>query len=367
MAKIALRAYNQEIEGLIEARQIDEAIAHCRHILKTFPKHIQTYRLLGKAFLESQRYADAGDILGRVLSSIPDDFIAHVGMSVIREDEGNLVEAIYHMERAFEVQPANKAIQEELRRLYGKRDGFEPLKVRLSRGALARMYAKGELYPQAIAELRAALAETPDRLDLRLLLARNFMRMGQRVEAADACNVLLRKLPYCLEANLIMADVLQNSERSADAVAYRRRVAALDPYQAHISALIPDASRVPDGTVTVERLGWQPGMPLMAGDYQPEWATSLGVHVPEEYPGLDEFPDWLGGDKPKVSGPALVDEDGMTPIREEDAGLAGAEIPDWMQKAGWKPGLGEESVEPVDFEDRFGGPAGRGGRAERAA
>ncbi len=110
MAKIALRAYNQEIESLIEARQIDEAIAHCRHILKSFPKHIQTYRLLGKAFLESQRYADAGDILGRVLASIPDDFIAHLGMSVIREDEGNLTEAIYHMERAFEVQPVNKAI-----------------------------------------------------------------------------------------------------------------------------------------------------------------------------------------------------------------------------------------------------------------
>ncbi len=353
MAKIALRAYNQEIESLIDARQIDEAIAHCRHILKTFPKHIQTYRLLGKAFLESQRYADAGDILGRVLSSIPDDFIAHVGMSVIREDEGNLAEAIYHMERAFEVQPANKAIQEELRRLYGRRDGFAPPRVRLSRGALARMYARGELYPQAIAELRAALAENPNRLDLRLLLAHNFMRMGQRVEAVDACNLLLRKIPYCLEANQIMANVLQNSERAADAAAYRRRVAALDPYEAHVSPLIPDASRVPDGTVTVERLSWQPGMPLVAGDYQPEWAASLGVHVPEEYPGLDEFPDWLGAaEKPAAKGPALVEDDGITPIKDETVEAAEAEeLPEWMQQAGWKPGTGEAKEGPVFFDD----------------
>ena len=59
MAKIALRAYNQEIEELIEHGQIDEAIAHCRHILKTLPKHVATYRLLGKSYLESQRYGDA--------------------------------------------------------------------------------------------------------------------------------------------------------------------------------------------------------------------------------------------------------------------------------------------------------------------
>jgi len=363
MAKIALRAYNHEIESLIEARQIDEAIAHCRHILKTFPKHIQTYRLLGNAFLESQRYGDAADILQRVLSSIPDDFIAHVGMSVIREDEGNLEDAIYHMERAFEVQPANKAIQEELRRLYGRRDGFEPPKVRLSRGALARMYSKGELYPQALAELRAALAEHPERLDLKLLLARNYLRVGQRVEAVDVCNTLLRKLPYCLEANQIMAEVLANSERAEDAMAYRRRVASLDPYEAHVSPLLPNAGRVPDGTVTVERLAYQPGMPLVPGDYQPEWAASLGVHVPEEYPGLDEFPEWLGGEPPKPKGPALVEEDGKTPISfepfsaeaETPAELEG-EIPDFMRQAGWQsgtgePGAGEPSDELVFFDE----------------
>ncbi len=53
MAKISLRAYNREIETLIERGQSEEAIAHCKFILKTYPKHIDTYRLLGKAFLEA--------------------------------------------------------------------------------------------------------------------------------------------------------------------------------------------------------------------------------------------------------------------------------------------------------------------------
>src|SRR4030066_42337 len=170
MAKIPLRTYNREIEHLIEQNQLEQAIAHARHILKFFPKHVNTYRLLGKAYLESQRYGDAADVFQRVLSALPDDFVSQVGMSIIREDEANLDHAIWHMERAFEVQPANSAIQGELRRLYGRRDGIEPPKVRLTRSALARMYAKGGLYDQAIAELRAALSEDPNRPDLPLLL-----------------------------------------------------------------------------------------------------------------------------------------------------------------------------------------------------
>src|SRR5512135_2403944 len=149
MAIISLRAYNREIEGMVDNNQLDEAVAHCRHILATFPKHIATYRLIGKAHLEQQRISDATDIFQRVLSAIPDDFVSQVGMSIIREDENNLDAAIWHMERAFEAQPYNAAIQDELRRLYGRRDGIEPQKARLTRGALARMYARGDLYQQA--------------------------------------------------------------------------------------------------------------------------------------------------------------------------------------------------------------------------
>ena len=171
MVSISLRSYINEINDMVDQRQIDEAIAHSRHILETYPKHVDTYRLLGKAYLEEQRYSDASDILQRVLSSVPEDFIAQVGMSIIREDEGNLDSAIYHMERAFETQPSNHAIQSELRRLQTQRDGVEMKRVRLTRGALARMYAHGNLYEQAISELHAALAEEPNRYDLQSLLA----------------------------------------------------------------------------------------------------------------------------------------------------------------------------------------------------
>ena len=71
MAKVSLRIYNREIERLGEQGHIDEAIAHCRHILQTFPKHLETYRMLGKAYLETKRYGEAVDVFGRASRRAP--------------------------------------------------------------------------------------------------------------------------------------------------------------------------------------------------------------------------------------------------------------------------------------------------------
>ena len=65
MAKVSLRIYNREIESMVEQDRIEEAVAHAHHILKTFPKHLETYRLLGNAYLERKRYQDAADIFLR--------------------------------------------------------------------------------------------------------------------------------------------------------------------------------------------------------------------------------------------------------------------------------------------------------------
>ena len=67
MAKVSLRIYNREIETLVDQSHTNEAIAHCHHILRTFPKHLATYRLLGKAYLEAKRYTEAVDVFSRVL------------------------------------------------------------------------------------------------------------------------------------------------------------------------------------------------------------------------------------------------------------------------------------------------------------
>ena len=276
MAEIPLRTYVEQLDNLIERKQVDEVIAHCRHILSIYPKHLDTYRMLGKALLEKGRHGDAADIFQRVLSVMPDDFISHVGMSIVREDEANLDAALWHMERAFESAPSNGAIQQELCRLYGRRDGVVPAKARLTRGALARMYVQGGLYVQAEAELKAALAGEADRIDLMTKLADVYWQTDQPAEAAQTSAAILQKLPYSLEANRILVNVFRVQGRPGDAVVYRQRLEALDPYEAFAdpAATGAGAARVDPAKVQVARLDYVAGM---EDSGSPDWLASIGA------------------------------------------------------------------------------------------
>jgi tetratricopeptide (TPR) repeat protein len=356
MASIPLRNYIREIEGFIDTGLCDEAIAHCRHILSIYPKNISCYRLLGKAHLESERYGDAVDIFQRVLSAMPDDFVSHIGMSIIREDERNMDAAIWHMERAFEAQPANPAIQDELRRLYGRRDGLEPPKIRLTRGALARMYANGNLYEQSISELRGALADDPRRPDLLVLLARMYYLAGQRVEAVDTSSNLLKAFPFCLEANRILSVILPDVNRVDDAQVYHQRVIALDPYFTKADPHSISPNDVPDNAVIIEHLDLRPGESPSSS--QPAWAATLGLAISEK--PSDEIPDWLSGESESSISQKQIEAEIMhvSPFTEDNQETqitpeSDQYIPDWMKAAGWGMATGEfkEGEGAPIFED----------------
>ena len=155
--------------------------------------------MLGKALLEQEEDRAAQDVFQRVLSVDPEDFVARVGLSIVHDRNNELEPAIWHMERAFEIAPSNAVIQGELRRLYARRDGDSPERIPLTRGALARMYADGDLNSEAITDLRQLLAEQADRIDLQVQLAEVLWRDEQRVEAAERTQQITTTLPYLLE------------------------------------------------------------------------------------------------------------------------------------------------------------------------
>jgi len=362
MAEIPLRSYLHEIEKHIESGRTDQAISHSRYLLQVYPKCVDAYRLLGKSYLESQRYTDAGDIFQRVLSAVPDDFVSQVGMSIIREDEGNLDEAIWHMERAFEVQPSNNAIQEELRRLYAKRDNIEPPKIRLTRGALARLYYKGELYQQAVSEIRSALAENSNRHDLRALLADIYLKINQRVEAADTALEALRHLPNCMIAIQVMIHVLAGADREEELKNYRQRLAQLDPYTAFTNPETPNVENVQDNAVRIEKLDWKPDQ-IGADTATPAWAASLGVDLADLAPSAEStLPDWLddlaapteAAEAPEETSSAFA----FGEIAAESAAQAEAakqkieeDIPDWLREAGWQSSASEGMTRELHASD----------------
>lgn len=299
MAEIALRTYLQDIERLLAREAYDEAIAHCRHILTYFPMNVDTYRLLGKALLEKGQHLDAADVFQRILSADPSDFVSHVGLAIIREEDGVLDQAIWHMERAYELQPNNTAILDELRRLYSKRDGRDPGRIGLTRAALARLYAQGDLFEQAIAELQKALADDPERVDVHLLLAETLWRDEQQDQAAARSRLVLARLPNCISANAILARVALADEDEAGAAPYLELLKALAPYQA---AEIQPSS---DGQEPrLPRLEMQsPAPATQVGEGGADWVRELGSAFGEEAgseavaaaspAAEEELPDWL--------------------------------------------------------------------------
>ncbi|GEM_PF-6678257 len=349
MAKVSLRGYNAEIDQLIDNNQLDEAIAHCIHILGVYPKHADTYRLLGKAFLERQRYNDAADMFLRVLAIFPDDFVAHIGISIVREELSDLDLAVFHMERAFEVQPTNTAIQDELKRLYGKRDGVAPSKIRLTHPALARLYAKGDLNQQALGELSVALADTPSRPDILAQLAELYTKDGQNSQAIETCNKLIENLPYCFGALNVLTRLLPGSPFAQDVPIYQARIVELDPYYEFKTNNAQAVSDVPDDAVMIEPLVWSSDSELAVN--KTDWANTLGIKLiepqqvnaipvqkksePVPSHSMNEVPT-----QPRVRQPVVPEPTEPAPPPD---------LPDWMQSAGWSKSDDTSAAEAAGF------------------
>jgi len=375
MAKVSLRAYNRELESMIDRGQLDEAIAHSLHVLKTFPKHLETYRLLGKAYLEYKRYNEAVDIFSRVLAAEPNDFVSNVGMSIIRDEQNKMDDAIWHMERAFETQPSNPAIQSELQRLYGRRDGVQPPRIRMTRGALAHMYVQGELYPQAISEIKSVLKEDPGRSDMSVLLARAYYRSGQKNQAADEAAAVLKRYPYCLDANRVLVEIA-GADRPEAAHVYRQRVIELDPYAGQVTGSIFQSSEVGDNAIGLEHLEWNGQPAAMQSDWGSTRAlaaeSGFGGDVQEPAQASQAEPDWLkmGFDDSGRAPQAPTGQPSFVPPVSEssstpDFGASGGpaqptpeeEIPEFLRAAGWGQSTGSFDESKSIFDEPEASPA----------
>lgn len=233
MPEISLRAYTEYIQDRLAREAYSEVIAQCRHVLQAFPKYVEVYKLMARALMEQERYQDASDLFQRVLSADPSDFVAHVGMSDCYRESGALEQAIWHLERAFEQVPSNIEIQEAIKELYSESGKVPPRRVPLTSGALARLYLKGKLYRQAILELKKALSRDPERLDLQVLLAEALWQDHQVVEAGRVAAAVLKRLPNCISANRILAQLWLEAKQPQEARPFLERLKELDPYLAH--------------------------------------------------------------------------------------------------------------------------------------
>jgi Flp pilus assembly protein TadD len=245
MADLTLRGQSEEALSLARAGQPTEAIAIARRILKTFPKHVGTYALLGQLCLETGAHEEAANFFRRVLSVDPEHTLSYASLAVIYEERGLLEEALWQMERAWELSPANGEIRQELQRLRGARTLSEEKRLKMTRAGLARTYMRGQLYAKAIGELRELVSAESFRVDLRVALAEALWRDGRAEDARVVCQGLLSELPNCLKANLILGQMWLNTDQDEQARAVLQRAQALDPENTAAQALFGSRSPLP--------------------------------------------------------------------------------------------------------------------------
>ena len=135
------------------------------------------------------------------------------------------------------------------------------------------MYVQGELYTQAVSEIRAVLANDPQRMDMQVLLAKAYYHMGQKADANDSCSQLLKRYPYCLDANRILVEILPGSQRAESTQVYRQRVIELEPYSAFVQDFVFHSDQVADAAVSLEQLEYQGQVVDMGAN----WGGSLGI------------------------------------------------------------------------------------------
>jgi len=362
VTEIFLQEYCEQIENAIEQGRYAEAVAHGKHILELYPKHATTYRLLGKAMIEAGQDEYATDMFRRVLSADPEDWLAWAGMSEAHSERGELDAALWCLERAFELATDNKVLEKELRHLYGRRDGVEPQRVQLTRGALARLYLRGDLLSRAISELRTMLAEHPERVDLTVAMAEALWRNEQRLEASEVCQQVLDELPYCLKANLLLGEIWTSSGRE-EGQAYLQRAEALDPENQMAQKLFGAASPLLERQVRIVPLEYKPP----SEEERPAWMAKI-EGIPGEKPPPSEreaalvditaaleaqieIPPWLEeivGEEAAVSALPGLAEPSEEQALEEAIPAPAEEVPEWL--AGIE-GLVEEEAEAVAEEE----------------
>lgn len=331
MDKITLRDYNLLVNELVTGGRYDEAIFHAGTILKSYPKCVDTYRALAMALLGDGRLSDAADVFSKILAVYPEDALAHINLSEIYEADEDYDAAIRQMELAFESQPSDHAIQENLKKLLTKQGGTEPAKIRLTSGALVRMYVKGELYPQAISESLSILETDSQRVDIELLLAKSYLASGSEEKAIRVYEEILVNHPYCFEANQMLDHLKSSDAANEEPSVNRQRMIEVEPYLENTNPLLSSAESnppeavildlpnyLPEATEYAESEVWREmidkdtnNTATRSGDEIPTWITDAGwtrasiedvqevkttgdsTAVVEGTPENSEVPDWV--------------------------------------------------------------------------
>jgi tetratricopeptide (TPR) repeat protein len=225
MAQTMLRDYLQETEDAISNGRYEDALARCQHILDQFPDALEVQRLVGEVYLAQGQLDEAQQSFDWVLTNDPENVIVYCDRALVCERRADYDTALDCYQQAYELSRGNSHIRHEFNKLSAKvgQQGFM-----FSRAGLARLYMRGDLLTQAIQEWETVLVSSPDRLDARTGLLEAYWREGLNHRVEELATQILRDVPGCIKALLLLAYVTSASDIQK-AQDYLKRAAALDP------------------------------------------------------------------------------------------------------------------------------------------
>ena len=104
----------EDAQVLLYRRRMTEAIALLRKIVAQDPGNMLANRDLGGAYLELKQYAKAREVLARVLTAAPNDYVTRYQLGLACEHSGLLQQAKEHLEAACAIAPDSVPCKTEL-------------------------------------------------------------------------------------------------------------------------------------------------------------------------------------------------------------------------------------------------------------
>ncbi|MBN1262479.1 MAG: tetratricopeptide repeat protein, partial [Anaerolineae bacterium] len=351
MTEIALRAYETEVDQMVEQGRYLEALAHLRHVLDHFPKYAGAYYLLGKMLLEADLPELAIDTFRRVLNADPEHLLARIGLGLAHDRLEHASAAIWNFERALEITPGDQTLTHELQQFLAQRDGAAPDTIPLTRAGLARLYMRGHLYSRAIEELNRLAEANGNRVDILVALAEAYWRDDQIVQAANTSQRILDAFPYCLKANLLLGTLWQEGGQE-EGKRHLKRAQDVDPENRLAAEIFGTESPLETKEVSIERLTYHPQ--AIEVDQTADWfrrleAASVSIGISEAPPDMSEeemrlvditaglesqlqIPDWLRDLGPLMDIEETAEADWMAPQEPAETlgEIASDELANWL-------------------------------------